>query len=73
MQRATTTPTQRSSKRTTHRQPSAPEQITPAQLWRQLSVSQQQALQRALTSVCRSLVNQTASHAGGEEVHDDRS
>lgn len=73
MQRATTTPTtQHSSKRTTHQPPSAPGRITSTQVWQQLSATQQQALQRTLTNVCRSLVNRTAS-AAAEEVHDDQS
>jgi hypothetical protein len=70
---ATQPPAQHSSKRTTHQPTSAQGQITSAQVWRQLSATQQQALQRTLAGVCRSLVNQTASKACGEEVHDDRS
>ncbi len=70
MQRATTTTTiQHSSKRTAHQPTSVQGQITSAQVWRQLSATQQQVLQRTLTGVCRSLVNQSAN----EEVHDDQS
>lgn len=69
MQRAATTQTtQHSSKRTTD-QSSAPVQIRSTQVWQQLSPTQQQALQRTLASVCRSLAN----HLANEEVHDDRS
>ena len=70
---ATTRKMQPSSKRTTLRPTSAPGQITAAQVWPHLSTTQQQALQRTLTKVCRSLVNRTASKASGEEVHDDQS
>lgn len=70
MHRAATTQTmQHSSKRTTHQPTSAQGQITAAQVWQQLSATQQQALQRTLISVCRSLANQVAN----EEVHDDQS
>lgn len=67
---ATQPPTQHSSKHTTHQPTSAQGQITAAQVWQKLSASQQQVLQRTLTSACRSLANQTASN---EEVHDDQS
>jgi hypothetical protein len=74
MQRAATQPpTQHSSKHTTHQPPSASSRITPTQVWECLSAMQQQVLQRTLTSVCRSLVNRTATKAKSEEVHDDRS
>jgi hypothetical protein len=70
MHRAATTQTmQHSSKHTTQQLPSAPDQITAAQVWQQLSATQQQALQRTLTNICRSLANQVAN----EEVHDDQS
>lgn len=59
--------------RTPHQPQSAPSQITSAQVWQQLSATQQQLLQRTLISVCRHLVNRTASDAGSEEVHDDES
>ena len=69
MQRAATTPTiQPSSKHTTHQPTSAPRQITAAQVWLHLSATQRQALQRTISSVCRSLVNRTAING---EVHDD--
>lgn len=61
--------TQHSSKRTTHQPAPAQGPTTSAQVWQQLSASQQQALQRTLISVCRSLANQAAN----EEVHDDQS
>lgn len=71
MQRAATRPTrQPSSTRTTHQTTSAPGQITAAQVWPHLSATQQQALQRTISSVCRSLINRTASNG---EVHDDES
>jgi hypothetical protein len=74
MPRAATAHTiQRVSKRTPHQPQSAPSQITSAQVWHQLSATQQQVLQRTLTSVCRRLVNRTASDAGSEEEHDDES
>jgi hypothetical protein len=70
MQRATTQPpTQHSSKRTAHQPTSVQGQITAAQVWQQLSATQQQVLQRTLIGVCRSFVTQVAN----EEVHDDRS
>jgi TRAP-type C4-dicarboxylate transport system substrate-binding protein len=70
MRRAATKPTtQHSSKRTTHQPAPAQGQITSAQVWRQLSATQQQVLQRTITSVCRSLANQAAN----EEAHDDQS
>jgi hypothetical protein len=74
MQRATATPTtQHSSKRTTRQPTPAQGQITAAEVWQQLSATQQQALQRAIASVCRSFVNQATRKAKSEEVHDDRS
>lgn len=66
---ATTRTTQHSSKRTTHQPAPAQGQITSAQVWRQLSAAQQQALRRTLTNICRSLADQVAN----EEVHDDQS
>lgn len=74
MQRAATTrTTQHSSKHTTHQPTSAQGRITAAQVWQQLSATQQQALQRTISSVCRSLANQAASSVSGEEVHDAQS
>ena len=71
MHRAATTPTvQHSSKRTTHQPTSAPGQITAAQVWPRLSATQQQALQRALTGVCRGLITRTSRSAESEEAHD---
>lgn len=70
MQRAVTKPpTRYSSKRMPTQPPAASGQITSTQVWRQLSAAQQQALQRTLTNICRSLAKQAAN----EEVHDDRS
>lgn len=66
---ATTRTTQHSSKRTIHQPAPARGQITSAQVWRQLSATQQQVLQRTIKSVCRSL----ADHVANEEVHDDES
>lgn len=66
---AITRTTQHSSKRTAHQPVPAQGQITSAQVWQQLSATQQQALQRTITSVCRNLANQ----AENEEVHDDQS
>jgi hypothetical protein len=66
---ATKSPTRYSSERISTRPSAAPGQITPAQVWQQLSATQQQALQRTITSVCRSLAGQVAK----EEVHDDQS
>lgn len=73
MQRAATTPARHSSRRTTHQPTSVLAQIRSTQVWQHLSATQQQALQRTLTSVCRSLVNQPTNSSEGEEVHDDRS
>jgi len=74
MHRTATAQTMRQpSKRTPDQPQSAPSQITSAQVWHQLSATQQQLLQRTLTSVCRHLVNRTASDAGSEEEHDDES
>lgn len=70
---ATAQTTRRPSQRTPHRPQSVPRQITSAQVWHQLSATQQQLLQRTLVNVCRSLANRSASSAGGEEVHDDES
>ena len=70
MHRAATTRTmQPSSKHTTHQPTSAPGQITAAQVWPQLSATQQEVLRRTLASVCRSLADQVAN----EEVHDAQS
>ena len=66
---AITRTTQYSAKHTTQQPTPAPGQITSAQVWRQLSASQQQALRRTLTNICRSLADQVAN----EEVHDDQS
>lgn len=73
MQRATTAPATLQPSPTSQTR-SVPSQVTSAQIWQQLSATQQQVLQRTLVSVCRSLVNQTASNgAGSKEVHDDES
>ncbi len=74
MQRATTAPATLQpspTSQTPNQTRSVPSQVTSAQVWQQLSATQQQVLQRTLTSVCRSLVNRTASDASSEEEHDE--
>ncbi len=76
MQRATTAPATLQpspTSQTPNQTRPVPSQVTSAQIWHQLSATQQQLLQRTLVSVCRSLVSQTASSVGSEEVHDDES
>ncbi len=53
--------------------PSAPTQITPAQVWVQLSATEQQRLRRTLVGVCRSLADLPAGAATLREVRDDES
>ena len=53
--------------------PNAPTQITPAQVWRQLSAAAQQPLRRTLVNVCRSLADLPAGGAALREVRDDES
>lgn len=51
----------------------APTEITPAQLWRQLSTTEQQRLRRTLVNVCRTLAHLPAGGATLREVRDDES
>ena len=73
MHRARKQPPTRQTKNLQPPKPPAPAQITPAQVWRQLSATERQRLRRTLVNVCRTLADLPAGGAALREVRDDES
>ena len=73
MHRARKQPPTRQTKNLQPPKHPAPTEITPAQLWRQLSATEQQRLRHTLVNVCRTLADLPAVVAALREVRDNES